>query len=152
MRQAPTPPPPHTHTPLQEGRILGLPGSAPHLFTLPRWAGRREPLPPPWTDTKTSHQGVGCGVVHDSSQNCLLALSLGRWREPRSGPLGRKGCLPQVWPHTACPTLQDRFSFFLPPSPLPLFVPLLFACSLKLACGTQGQIHYSFSSMNVPFN
>lgn len=38
--------------PLQEGRVLGLPGSAPYLFTLPRWAGQGEPLPPPWTDSQ----------------------------------------------------------------------------------------------------
>lgn len=53
----------------------------------------------------------------------------------------------------------DLFSFpplppfrCLSPSFLPVFVPLPLACSLKLACGTQGQTDYSFSSMNVPSN
>lgn len=74
-------------------------------------------------------------------------------------PVESGGHLLRCAGHTAWPTLQDPFSFLpvppfycLSPSFLPVFVPLSLACSLKLACGTQGQTDYSFSSMNVPFN
>ena len=126
---------------------------SPHLLTLTRWAAWRELPPPSWTDHSLHPQDLGCGIANDRNQVCLLALSLGRWREPQFWPpwsLGAAslgGSAPRCLSHLAGLVL-----FLPPPSALPLFVPLLLACSLKLACGTQGQTDYSFSSMNVPFN
>lgn len=102
----------------------------------------------------TPRTSLCCGVVNRSSQSCSLALSLGRWREPRFWTQGLRP--PSGWAPPHC--LSHLAGPVLPLPPRfrpPLFLSLcffFFACSLKLACGTQGQTHYSFSSMNVPFN
>lgn len=86
----------------------------------------------------------------------MIALRL--FTGPQPGEAERASFWPlEPWPplgsagRAARPTLQDLLSLFSPSS-LPISVPWPLACSLKLAYGTEGQIDYSFSSRNVPFN
>lgn len=70
--------------------------------------------------------------------------------------MGRKALLQPLWSQGATSfavlaTLPGLPCRTHSPSS-PFLVPLPLARFLNLACGTQGQTDYSFSSMNVPFN
>lgn len=121
----------------------------------PAWLTSPPPSPPPggqgWGNPhllrltpRPPARALGCGAVNDSHE-------VVHWPLAKAGggslPLAPGCCLLGSDGHAAWPTLQDRFSFLflLPPfcclslPSLPLFVPLPLACSLKLACGAQGQ-------------
>lgn len=117
---------------------LGLPSSSPspgrqgrgnlHLLGL-------TPLPPPPV------RALGWGVVNDSNQVVYWPFSWGGGGNLSYGPPWSLGAASLC---RLCPTLRGspcRTGF---PSSLPLFIPLPPTCSLKLACGTQGQTDYSF--------
>lgn len=123
----------------------------------PPQAVRVEITPPPWSDPSRPplpSRALGCGVVNGSNQVVHWPLALGGGRNLNSGSHGWSlgsaslvGSALHCLAHLVGPVL-----LLPPPFSLSLFVPLPLAYSLKLACGTQGQTDYSFSSMNVPFN